>query len=263
MRTGFLAELYRRNPLLTFVGWLHVVLLLATLVGLASDDRLVMGINTWLKPMKFMVSIALYLWTIAWFSRYFRRPRWLFRTVSIVISVTILIESACLLLQAARGTTSHYNVATDFDGAIFQTMGAMIGINMLMAVVILFMLGKPSMRLQPVYLWSVRLGIAFFLTAGAIGGVMLANGGHTVGAPDGGPGLPFLNWSTVAGDLRIAHGLALHALQLLPLAGFAIGRWPRVPANSAKLSLLACAAAVYAALIYAAFRQAMTGIPLV
>lgn len=97
MRRHRLAELYWRNPLLTLVGWLHVVLLLATLAGLLTDDRVVMGVNAWLKPMKFMLSIAIFLWTIAWFSKYIRRPRWLLTTVSIVISLTMIIESACIL----------------------------------------------------------------------------------------------------------------------------------------------------------------------
>ena len=259
----FFSELYRRNPLLTLVGWLHVLALLATLVGLLSDDRTVLGLNTWVKPMKFMASIAVFLWTIAWFSRYVRRPRWAMKTVSIVMSASLVIESACILLQAARGVRSHFNFATDFDAAIFQTMGAMIGINLLMVVVVLFLFGRPTARLAPSYLLGIRAGIVVFLVGGAIGGYMIVRGGHTVGAVDGGPGLPMLNWSTVAGDLRIAHGVALHALQVLPLTGFALSRWRRIPGKLPKLALMAAAAGVYAALVYALFRQALAGQPLI
>jgi hypothetical protein len=261
MRRSLVAELYRRNPLLGLVGWLHVVLLLAAIVGLLTDDRLVAGVNTWLKPMKYMAAIAIYLWTIAWFSKYVRRPRWLITAVSIVISLTTIVASACLLLQAARGTTSHYNTATDFDAVIFQTTGIMIGINMLMAVVILFMFSKPSIRLHPAYLWSIRAGIVIFLAGGAIGGVMMNAGAHTFGVPDGGPGLPFLNWSTAAGDLRIAHGLALHALQILPLAGHGISRWSAVPRMATKLALVSIAVLLYGAAVSALYRQAIAGVP--
>lgn len=259
----FFAELYRRNPLLTLVGWLHVVALLATLVGLISDDRMVLGLNTWIKPLKFMASIAVFLWTIAWYTRYVRRPRWAMKTVSIVISVSLVIESACILLQAARGVRSHFNFMTDFDAAIFQTMGVMIGINLLMVVVVLFLFSKPTVRLAPAYLLGIRAGIVVFLAGGAIGGYMIVYGGHTVGAPDGGAGLPLLNWSTVAGDLRIAHGVALHALQILPLTGFGLSRWRAIPGNLPKLALMAAATGVYAALVYALFRQALMGQPLI
>lgn len=263
MRSRFFAELYRRNALLTLVGWLHVLALLAAIVGFASDDRTVLGLNTWVKPMKFMASIAVYLWTIAWFTRYVRRPRWAMKTVSIVISVAIVIESACILLQAARGTRSHFNFATDFDAAIFQTMGIMIVTNLLMVVIVLFLFSRPTVRLAPAYLLGIRAGIVLFLAGGAIGGYMIGQGAHTVGAPDGGPGLPLTNWSTVAGDLRIAHGAALHALQILPLIGYGLSRWRRVPGKLARLALMAAAAGVYTALVYALFRQALAGQPLV
>ena len=262
MRRSFLAELYWRNPLLTLAGWLHIVLLLATFVGLASDDRVIMGVNAWLKPAKFMLSIAVYLWTIAWFSKYIRRPRWLLASVSVIIAATMIVESACILLQAARATTSHYNVTTDFDAAIFQTMGIMIGIDMFMAVVILFMFARPSIRLRPVYLWSIRAGLVIFLAGGAIGGAMVTHGAHTFGAPDGGPGLPILNWSTVGGDLRIAHGLALHALQILPVTGYAISCWSAVPRTAGKVALLTTVVAAYAAAVFLLYRQAIAGTPL-
>lgn len=263
MTSAFFGELYRRNRLLTLVGWLHVLLLLATAVGYFTDDRIVMGANTWLKPMKFMFSIAVYLWTIAWFSRYISRPRWAIRTISIVIAVALLIESSCILLQAARATTSHYNVSTDFDAAIFRTMGIMIAIDMLMSLVILFRFIKPVVRLAPAYLWGIRAGLLVFLAGGAIGGVMIANGAHTVGGPDGGPGLPFLGWSAVAGDLRIAHGLALHALQILPLWGYALSRWSRLSSNAVRLPIFAAGALAYAGAVYLVYARAMGGLPLI
>ncbi len=245
------------------MGWLHVLLLLATVIGVLADDRQVLGINTWVKPMKFMASLVIYLWTVAWFSRYISRPRWAIKTVSIVIATVIVLESVCLLLQAGRGTASHFNVATDFDAAIFQSMGILIGINMLMAVAILIMFAKPAAKVSPAYLWGIRGGLLLFLAGGVLGGIMISNNGHTFGAPDGGPGIPILNWSTTAGDLRIAHGLALHALQVLPLFGFVISRWSLLSSEAARLTVLAAGALAYAWLIYQLARQALAGIPLI
>ena len=71
------------------------------------------------------------------------------------------------------------------------------------------------------YLWGVRLGLAVFVVGSLLGFVLVANQGHSVPGPDGGPGLPFVNWSLDRGDLRIAHFIGLHALQALPLLGFA------------------------------------------
>lgn len=262
MLRHFLATLYRRNRLLTVVGWMHVAVFVATIVLMLVDERQVLGVNTWVKPMKFMFSLSIYLWTIAWLGHYIKRPRWRLRSVSSVIAVVIIIESACLLIQAARGTASHFNQVTDFDAAIFQTMGLMIAIDMLMGFVILLMFSRPTEEIETTYLWGIRLGLAFFLVGGAVGVVMINNNAHTFGAADGGPGLPFLNWSTTAGDMRIAHGLALHALQAMPIAGYLIGASARIRTEWQKIVILAVFFCCYSAAVYGTYMQALSGRPL-
>lgn len=262
VRKNLAAELYRRNRLLALVGWLLAVLFLAALVGLLTDDRRVMGTNTWLKPLKYVFSLMVFVWTIGWFSRWLARRQRGRRLVGIGIAASSLIVAVFLLVQAARGTITHYNMATDFDASVYSAVVVASGIAALMVGALLFMIGRGDTRPQAVYLWGMRLGIISFLSGAFVGAVMIVLGSHTVGRPDGGPGLPFLDWSTVAGDLRIAHLMGVYGLQLLPLAAYAIGRWPALGGNAPRLLTLAALALLYAAGIVLLFLQALAGRPL-
>ena len=66
----------------------------------------------------------------------------------------------------------------------------------------------------------MRLGLALFVVGSVQGFLIVGNLGHAVPGPDGGPGLPLINWALDRGDLRVAHFIGLHALQALPLLGF-------------------------------------------
>lgn len=248
--------------MLARAGWLHVFLGLGTLIALTIDNRQVMGINVWIKPMKFMASLGIYLWTVAWFSAYVQRPRWLIRTISTVIAIVMVIESCLILTQSARGVASHFNEATALDGSIFAGMGVMIGIDTLMMVIFLAMFFRPSVDLAPTYLWGIRAGVFVFLVSGWVGGLMIVNGAHSVGLPDGGPGLPFFNWSTVAGDLRIAHGIGLHALQIFPLVGYTLSRSTIVIGTARRICSFAVFTAFYLVVMFGTYWQAASGQPL-
>ena len=62
-----ITELRHRDPLLFWIGAAHLLALLVCTLLSISDTRLVLGINPWIKPMKFLVSIPIFLWSVAWF----------------------------------------------------------------------------------------------------------------------------------------------------------------------------------------------------
>jgi hypothetical protein len=91
---------------------------------------------------------------------------------------------------------------------------------------------------------------------------MVAQGQSVVGVAPGGPGLPVLNWSTTGGDFRVAHFLGIHALQILPIAGWLIDRLQGLP-RRAKPTAVVAVCAGYVLLMGFVFMQAMNGVPLV
>jgi hypothetical protein len=99
------------------------------------------------------------------------------------------------------------------------------------------------------------------LAAAAQGHRMTVAGAHTVGAPDGGAGLPGTGWSRTHGDLRIGHFVGLHALQVLPLLALvcAAMQWPQ----DRRTRLMIAASASYFALFVLLMWQAFRGVSLV
>ncbi|MEQ8789535.1 MAG: hypothetical protein RIC55_24790 [Pirellulaceae bacterium] len=256
-------ELYRRDRVLTVFAAVAAAAAILTALPLAFDTRLVTGLNPWVKPTKFFASFALYFATFGWLLAYLPRPN---RRVSLIRWVTglcLLLEAPALIVQPLRGVTSHFNTASGLDTFLFYIMGvgAFTQLAMVAWALVLFCICKVQLPAAP--LAGIRAGLALWLLGIIPGLVMLVLGAHNVGVADGGPGLPLLNWSTVGGDLRIAHFLGLHALQVLPLAGFAAQRLRKSPADRGGRIAFDLIVAGYAFAMLATCVQAMAGMPLI
>jgi hypothetical protein len=215
----FVSIIKKVNPLLYWVGALNLMLFLICLVLFFFDDRVVAGVNAWIKPMKFGLSVAIYCCTFAWLLQSLKSKKNI-TFISWGVAVCMIVENAIIALQATRGVQSHYNISSGLDASLFSMMGVFIGINTLVIFYTLIVFVFTSTTLDKNMLLAWRLGLFLFLVGGVAGGMMIGNLSHTVGASDGTDGIVFLNWSKVVGDLRAAHFITMHGLQVIPLFAF-------------------------------------------
>ena len=271
-----LQRAWSNNRPLSTLGVVMILVFLGTLAGILLDHRVITGAPAWLKPAKFAISVSIYCFTFVWLLGFVEKRRRLTRFAANITFVSFVVEMAVILAQAARGTTSHFNLTTPVNTFLWMTMGAFIVVvwvmNLLLALVLLF----DQIPDRP-FAWSLRLGLFISLVGMAVAFLMvrptpeqmaaMSTGGsrivgaHSVGVPDGGPGLPVVGWSTVGGDLRVAHFFGIHAMQVLPFFGWFIGRrkiFRRLKENH-RLALIFTAGSAYLGFVLLLTWQALRG----
>jgi hypothetical protein len=219
---AFAAQLKNRNKLLYYFGCANIIMAMICGVLIFTTTTQVLGINAWIKPTKFYLSVGILSFTMAWYMAYLNYKNAV-KFYGWMLVTTLTFENIIITWQAARGQLSHFNISTANNALLFAAMGIVISIfttwTLFMAVLFFRQRQYPA-HLPDSYIWGIRIGLLFFVFFAFEGGQMAARLAHTVGAADGGAGLPFLNWSRSHGDLRVAHFFGMHALQVLPLAGF-------------------------------------------
>jgi hypothetical protein len=276
-RTTTLHRLWSDAPLMTATGLLMLVVLAGAVAGLVLDPRTITGVPAWLKPAKFAASIAIYTLTLAWiFTHLDAWPRTR-RLVSGVTAVTLWLEMIIIGLQAWRGTTSHFNVGTTFDAVLWATMGTAIVIQTIASVAVAIAVWRQRFS-DPALGWALRFGMALTIAGASTGGLMApptaaqladarrtgriaVSGAHTVGAADGGPGLPGTGWSLEHGDVRVPHFVGLHALQAMLLVFLLVKR--RGGPEATMVRRVGIAGISYLALFAILLWQALRGQPVI
>ncbi len=252
------------------------------LAGIFADSRIIIGAPAWLKPTKFAISTVVYSISMIWLLNQISTVRvWKRRLVKAfawVIALVFTVEMIPITLQVIRGTTSHFNALTPFDSAMYSAMGIAITILWLCNLIIAFVLFTERHH-SPALMWALRLGVIITLVGMAEGFLMtgptpeqLASlhagasvtkvGAHSVGVEDGGPGLPVVNWSIEGGDLRPAHFVGLHALQVIPLLGLFLIRHRRL-SQKQKTALVFTGASGYLAVVLLLTWQALRAQPII
>ncbi|MFQ6230179.1 hypothetical protein [Nocardia sp. NPDC002869] len=283
------------------IGRLHRPLLLSSaamaglvftgLIAMVVDDRVLLGESVWLKPVEFGLAFVLYSLTLAWLLSLPHRGSRVTWWLGFVFSVTAVVDVGFIVVQAARGTFSHFNTETDPVNEIGQMIFAsgvpgLFFANLLIAVIVSIRPGadRPTV-------WAIRGGLAMGVVSMALGYLMGFTGtqltrtadgrpvelaaGHTVvdagtrqavGAPDAVPGMPITHWSTLGGDLRIPHFVGLHGIQVV-LAAVVVLAWcarrsPRLRPARTRSRLIGVVILGWGGLQAITFWQAMRGQPL-
>ena len=271
-----LQRLWKTSPELIATAALMVAVLAIALVGLAVDPRVITGAPAWLKPAKFAASIIVYTVTLAWIFTLLREWPRTRRIVGWTTAIVLVLEIAIIGGQAWRGTTSHFNIGTPLDAALFSIMGAAIFVQTVASVAVAVALWRQRVADRALG-WALRFGMTITIAGALTGGLMTRPtasqleaaqagerltivGAHTVGADDGGAGLMGTGWSTEHGDLRVPHFVGLHALQALAVLAVLLGAAGLAPSARARLMLVAGPS--YAVLYVILLAQALRGVPL-
>lgn len=257
-----LDELSARQPALARYGMVLLFLGVAALVMQAADPRtLAGGVNIWVKPAKFFLSVGIFALTLTWFFGYVRLERrrspLMRRTVAVLMAAGTF-ELVYISWQAALAQESHFNASTTFHSVMYALMGlGAVALSTTSLALAWEIARRPVDGLQRSFVAAVVAGLVLtFLLGGVLGGYMSSQAGHAVGTEGG--HLPIVGWNRSGGDLRAAHFLGMHAQQALPVLAALVAPL----AARTRWTVVVLGAGAYVTLTLALFFQAVAGRPL-
>jgi hypothetical protein len=253
--------IFERNKLLAYAGL--ICLIVAILLGIYApfNSIEVLGLNSMIKPIKFCLSIWIYQWTMAYLLFYVnnqKRVKW-YAYLSVFV---MTFELSVIIGQAFLGGLSHFNQSASLGGILYGLMGVLI-VWVTAATLVLTMrfIFQQTDSIPASFALSIKIGLFLFVVFSFFGGYMSVLNTHNIGGKMGDSGLPLLNWSTLYGDLRVAHFFGIHALQVIPLAGYFITE--KIQEEHKAKIYVWMIALIYFVFVSALVVQSLSGIPFI
>ena len=229
------------------------------------DTRSLDGANVWVKPMKFSISIALHLATLAFVMHILSasmQSNAVLTGLAVASVIAAIGEVAYIAIQATRMEASHFNVGTPFYAAMYSVMA--FG-----AVVLVVASGGVGLAAAVDSQSSLTLPVRLAVAIGLIGGTILTlitafrlggNMSHHIGVEAASAlRMPVTGWSLTVGDLRPAHFLATHMMQAVPVFGIIAAR---VLPSGVAIAAVLLAAAAWTAATLVVYSVGVSGRPL-
>jgi hypothetical protein len=248
-RRPYQTFLYVSALLLIAAGLFHAVLWAAT--GDSWSDPV-----SWRKPALFGFSFGLTALSLAWVHTFLRpRPRlgWL---VCGSFGVAAMGEVALISVQRWRGVASHFNTTTAFDSTVFQLMGLLVAVAAL-GIIAVTVRAMTALRATPSMRLAVRAGLVLLVAGQVLGQLILINGAtvlHSGARAD----LGQANVLGAAGQMKVPHAVALHAVQALPALAWLLSFTALT--ERTRLRLVVVATAGYAGLLLVTIAQTFRGL---
>ncbi len=215
----FIQQLKARNEILFYYGLICLLFAILFLVFARTTTTLVYGVNAWYKPFKFAFSTFTFAWAMAWYCYYL--PNFNVQLYNWTVVILLGFEIFYIAFQASKGALSHYNLSTPVYATLYSMMAIAASIVTLYTAYIGLLFFKNSFSELPnYYVWAIRLGLIIFVVFSFEGFAMGSRLNHSVGAVNDNSNLLILGWSKTVGDLRVAHFIGMHALQILPILSF-------------------------------------------
>jgi hypothetical protein len=164
------------------------------------------------KPALFGISGGLTTWSIAWLMTQLQPKRY-DRLLAGSLAIGLLIEVALITLQYWRGVASHFNKATTFDTVVEASMLVLI---LLVTLGIVYLTARTwrLRTMEPSMALAVRSGMVLLSLSCGLGILTTLLGELNIAS-----GASYEFWGR-AGVLKFPHGVALHAIQLLPMVAW-------------------------------------------
>ena len=253
-------KLLLKNKILFWLGTIHFILFLLLLLYLPFNEYTVLGLNSVVKPMKFALTIWIYSWTMAIILSYFENQKKV-KIYSWVAVICMSFEQIAITTQALRGELSHFNNSNTYGFIVFQLMGLFIlTVTLWTGYMAYIFIKQKAYTISQSVVLGIKIGLIYFVIFSLFGGYIGGKIGHTIGASDGGKGLWFFNWSTIFGDLRVAHFFGIHSLQIIPTYAYLVSKLSNT--NNAIKSVWLFAI-IYLFFIVFTIYQAISGNPFI